>query len=113
MDTTPLRKVHYLERKMSIIKTVESGVLLFIKVTPKSSSTAFAGKEDGYFKIRLAAAPEKGKANQALLDFLSKNLKIKKAQLSITHGLQGRKKHILIYGVSACEVEKKLRVFGV
>ena len=63
---------------MSIIKTVENGVLLFVKVTPKSSSTAFAGKEEDYLKVRLATPPEKGKANQALLDFLSKNLKIKK-----------------------------------
>ncbi|MHC4759301.1 MAG: DUF167 domain-containing protein [Planctomycetota bacterium] len=34
----------------------------------------------------MAAAPEKGKANQALIDFLAKKLKIKKTNIKITSG---------------------------
>ena len=43
-----------------------------VKVIPKSSRTELAGQlPDGTWKIKVAAAPEKGKANKALCAFLA------------------------------------------
>ena len=42
--------------------------------------------DDGTWKIRLKAVPEKGKANQELIKYLSKLLGVSKNQISIISG---------------------------
>lgn len=60
---------------------------LRVKVTPKSPKTELTGKlDDGTLKIRIAAPPEKGKANKELIKFLSKHLQIEKDQITIVSG---------------------------
>jgi len=62
-------------------------MILKIKVTPSSRTTAIAGfMADGTIKIRIAAAPEKGKANKALIDFLASLLAIPKDKIEIVSG---------------------------
>lgn len=52
-----------------------------MKVVPKSSKTEFAGfLPDGTWKIRIAAAPEKGKANIALCEFLAEYLGVARSR---------------------------------
>ena len=49
-----------------------------VKVIPKSSKTELAGYlPDGTWKIKVAAAPEKGKANRALVEFLAEHLGVR------------------------------------
>ena len=91
-----------------MIKSISNGVLLFVKVVPKSSQTAFVEEEEGYLKIRLAAVPEKGKANKTLLIFLSKALNFPKSKLSIVYGEQGRKKHVFIEGIKEEDLKNAL-----
>lgn len=58
-----------------------------IKVIPKSRETAFVEKmDDDTYKIRVKAAPEKGKANDELIRFLSKTLNIRKDEILIISG---------------------------
>lgn len=58
-----------------------------IKVIPKSRVTEFIEKmDDETYKIRVKAAPEKGKANAELIRFLSKTLKIQKDDILIISG---------------------------
>lgn len=60
---------------------------LQVKVIPKSPKTEFVEKmADNTYKIRLKAAPEKGKANQELIAFLAKSLKLDKADIKIISG---------------------------
>ena len=64
---------------------------LRIKVIPKSSKTEVSeimtdSKGLETIKIRIKAAPEKGKANVELIKFLAKELKIRKDQISIISG---------------------------
>lgn len=73
--------------------------LLFVRAIPGVSQTKIAGtfvdeKGQEYLKIRVAAAPEDGKANDELINFLSKNLKIPKSQIEITRGEVARIKVI-------------------
>lgn len=61
---------------------------LFVKVVPRSKLSEFAETlSDGTLKIRLKAAPEKGRANQELLQFLSESLHIPKSKIQIISGL--------------------------
>ncbi len=66
-----------------------------LKVIPKSSKTELAGYlPDGTWKIKVAAAPEKGKANRALVEFLAERLKMPKSRIHITSGETSQLKRI-------------------
>jgi uncharacterized protein len=52
--------------------------------------------DEDTLKISLNAAPEKGKANKALVDFLSKEWGIAKSEIEITRGLLARIKQITV-----------------
>lgn len=68
---------------------------LRVKVIPKSSRTELAGYlPDGTWKIKVAAAPEKGKANQALIDFLAGHLGVAKSRIRIMSGETSPRKRI-------------------
>ncbi|MBU1018338.1 MAG: DUF167 domain-containing protein [Patescibacteria group bacterium] len=55
---------------------------LRIKVTPKSPKTELVDTlDDGTIKIRIAAPPEKGKANKELIKFLKKHYKTDKVTI--------------------------------
>jgi len=78
------------------IKFVEKdGRITFnVKVVPGSSKTVIAGFYDGMLKVRLAAAPEKGKANQALIGLLAEKFNIPKNSITILSGLTSKVKKI-------------------
>jgi uncharacterized protein (TIGR00251 family) len=66
-----------------------------IKVIPKSSKSELAGYlPDGTWKIKIAAAPEKGKANRALLDFLTQHLGVAKSRIHIVSGETSQLKRV-------------------
>lgn len=54
-----------------MLKQGKDGVELRVKVTPKSSKNAIVGWEEDLLKVRLRAIPEKGNANEALIELLS------------------------------------------
>ena len=70
---------------------------LAIKVIPGSSKTEFREvMADGTYKIAVAAVPEKGKANLALIRFLAKELGVLKTRFVIINGAGERLKLIKI-----------------
>jgi Uncharacterized conserved protein len=70
---------------------------LAVKVIPGSAKTEFREIMAGdTYKIAIAAAPEKGKANTELLKFLAKELKVLKSRLVIISGAGERTKLVKI-----------------
>lgn len=66
-----------------------------VKVTPKSSKTELTGYlPDGTWKVKVAAAPEKGKANRALCEFLAEKLGVAKSRVRIVAGEASHLKRI-------------------
>ena len=90
------------------IQQAGNAVIFSVKVVPRSSRTAIAGILNGMLKVKLAAAPEKGKANESLVEFLADTLNVKKNTVSITSGLTSPVKTIQIMGVSAESILQKL-----
>jgi uncharacterized protein (TIGR00251 family) len=64
---------------------------LKIKVFPKSSREKIV-EADGMIKAYVKAAPEKGKANKALIGLLAKKYGTKKSEIRILTGETGRNK---------------------
>ena len=66
------------------IQKIDGGIVFIAKIVPGSSGpTRFCGLLDGMVKVKVSAAPEKGKANKCLLKFLAKQLDVKKNAVSI------------------------------
>lgn len=71
--------------------------ILKIKVTPRAKKTEITETlEDGTLKIKLKAPPVDGKANIALINFLSEYFSVPKTKISITKGEKGRNKTVEI-----------------
>src|SRR5690349_1342383 len=64
-----------------------AAMILKVKVIPKSAKTEIVGKmSDGTVKIRVAAVPERGKANAELIGFLAKHYGVSREKISILTG---------------------------
>ena len=83
-------------------------MLLSVRVTPRAGRTALAGMRDGVLHVKLAAAPVEGAANAALIDLLSRQLRIPKRSLRIATGERSRTKTVEISGLTDEEVRTRL-----
>ncbi|MCX5637832.1 MAG: DUF167 domain-containing protein [Planctomycetota bacterium] len=92
------------------IQEVDDGVVFVAKIVPGSSRTAVCGLFDGMLKIKVSAAPERGKANQCLVEFLAKQLGVKKNAVSIVSGHTVRVKRLQISGISTAMLLRKLNL---
>jgi uncharacterized protein len=92
------------------IQQKDGAVIFSVKVVPRSSRTAIAGILNGMLKVKLAAAPEKGKANQALIEFLADLLGVKKNTIKITSGQTSPVKTVQIADVSVKSLLDKLNL---
>ena len=90
-----------------MLEISESGgaVLLPVKIVPGASRTKYLGEWQGRARIAVAAPQEKGKANQAVVEFLSGLLDINRRQITVITGLTSPLKTIRIEGVSASAVQ--------
>ncbi|ACX52152.1 protein of unknown function DUF167 [Ammonifex degensii KC4] len=68
---------------------------IHLRVTPRSSTLALEAGE-GFLRVRLTAPPVEGKANELLLEFLSRVLDIPARRLQLVKGLKGREKVVLV-----------------
>jgi uncharacterized protein len=75
-----------------------NGVLLRLKVVPGSSRDRIVGDLGGALKITVAAPPEKGKANKAVVHILAKALGLRDSQVEVTGGASTPNKTVLIRG---------------
>ena len=69
-----------------------ASIQIDIKVIPGSSKNEIAGIRDNRLCIRIAAAPEDGKANNSLREFLAKTLGCAKRDVVLTKGEKSRLK---------------------
>jgi uncharacterized protein (TIGR00251 family) len=91
------------------IQQLGDAVIFTVKVVPGSSKTEMVGLLNGKIKIRVSAAPEKGKANKVLVDFLAKKLGIKSKAVSIISGHKSTIKQVRISGVQAKSIKQMIK----
>ncbi|NLH16809.1 MAG: DUF167 domain-containing protein [Phycisphaerae bacterium] len=86
----------------------DSPALLTVKVVPGSSRTQVAGKLGDMIKIKIAAPPEKGKANECLIDFLSETLGCRRHDIQLVRGQSQPVKQLQIAGLSLETIRQRL-----
>ena len=91
---------------MTNLKIQQNGpnVVFAAKIVPGSSKTAVAGVLDGMLKIKVAAPPEKGRANKSIIEFLSKELGVRKNCIEIIAGQTSEVKQLQVSGISTDEL---------
>ncbi len=95
---------------MPFLSSYKDGrILLRVYVQPRASRNEFVGLYGDAVKLAISAAPVDGKANVAVVKFLASFLHVKKKDLEIKHGLQSRKKSVLIAGLSAERIRAQIQ----
>ncbi len=82
-------------------------LFITLRVQPKASRNAHKVK-DGVLKVWLTAPPVEGRANAALVEYLSKVLGVPKSSLSIVRGERGRDKVVAVEGISLEDAKERL-----
>lgn len=85
-----------MKSKSSYLSFRDGEIFLELLVTAKAGRNAIKGMHDARLRISVTAPPDKGKANKAIVDLMSKILSLPKNKLSIFQGLAHRKKTLLI-----------------
>lgn len=83
----------------------DSGIIIPIKVQPNASKERIVGEYNGQLKIAVTAAPEKGKANKAIIKLLSERLNIKVSSIKVISGETSREKKLFIEGLKASSLD--------
>lgn len=75
-------------------------IRLTLHIQPGAKKTEIAGEHGDALKIRLAAPPVDGKANQALLSYLAERFDVPQRQVVLKQGETSRRKVVEISGSS-------------
>ena len=84
------------------------GVILPVKANPGARENALRGVHDGQLKVSVTAAPEKGKANQAIVATLAQALSLKRSQIELIAGETSGEKRFLVRGCSLETLSQKI-----
>lgn len=71
-------------------------MIINVKVSPRSSKNELSPISDLVFKAKVTAVPEKGRANDAVIELISDHFKIPKSKIKVKAGLTSRDKLIEI-----------------
>lgn len=73
-------------------------LILTLHVQPGAKRTEVAGSHGDALKIRLAAPPVKGQANEALLSYLAEQFGVPKRDVALVSGGSSRRKKLRVDG---------------
>jgi uncharacterized protein len=79
-----------------------------ITVSPGAARTELVGRHGDGWRARVAAPPERGKANRALEELLADVLDVKRSRVAVVAGQTSRRKIVEVQGLEAPEVVRRL-----
>jgi uncharacterized protein (TIGR00251 family) len=86
------------------------GVRVAVQIQPNAKRTEVVGLLDDALKIKLAAQPIEGKANEALVKWLAGALGVSRSAVTLTHGQTNKKKLLEVMGVTVEDVGRLLNL---
>ena len=85
-----------------VIYSEKDGLLVFnVRVVPRASRNEILGEHDGTLRVRLAAPPVEGAANEALVRILAQAFNTPRDAISIVAGKSSKLKRVGVRGVSS------------
>ena len=96
---------------MIALEQRSDGVLLPVKAQAGARRNAIRGEQNGMLKVSVTQAPEKRKANQAIVEVLAKGLRLKRSQIELVSGETASQKKFLIRECPLAELRSLLAGF--
>jgi uncharacterized protein len=93
---------------MPAIWSGAGGVLIRVRVQPRSSREEVAGRMGDSIRVRITAPPVDGAANDALVRFLASRLLVPRSAIELKSGQTGRTKVVSVTGVTEQEAADRL-----
>ncbi|HEV3344139.1 MAG TPA: DUF167 family protein [Pirellulales bacterium] len=84
------------------------GVVLPVRAHAGARRNKLQTGEDGILRASVTQAPEKGKANKAIIELLSRELGLKKSQIELIAGETSQQKRFLLRDVCVEEIIRRL-----
>jgi len=81
---------------------------LRIRVSPGARTTELVGRQGEAWKVRVAAPPDRGRANHAVLNLLADRLRIGRDELTLVSGASGKDNVVELHGLTADEADRRL-----
>jgi len=91
----------------NIGKKGDWGIVIKVRVIPRSSRTEFAGASPDGFRLKVKAPPVEGAANDECIKFLARTFGVAKGAVRIKTGGKSRKK---IFEISGCTENEAIKV---
>ena len=84
-------------RQVVIKYSEKNGKLSFaVQVVPRASKSEIVGEHNGALRIRIAAPPVEGAANEELVRLMARTFKVSRSAVEITAGRRGKNKQVTI-----------------
>jgi uncharacterized protein len=85
---------------------------LRLRVVPGASRSSVVGRHGDAWKVRVAAPPERGAANEAVVRLLEDALSVPRGRITIVSGHVARDKIVELKGFGPAEIERRLAAAG-
>ena len=87
-------------------------IRLRLRVAPGASAPGVVGRHGDAWKVRVAAAPERGRANDAVVELLAATLDVPRSSVTLVSGGGSRDKIVELTGIAPEEIERRLATAG-
>ncbi len=88
--------------------TESQPIRLDLRVAPGGARAAVVGRHGDVWKVRVAAAPERGRANASVVALLASTLGLRAPDVRIVRGATSRNKTVELVGLTRAEAEMRL-----
>lgn len=88
-----------------MLKETKDGQVLQLRISPNASKNEIIKTTDG-IKVKITAQPIDGKANKALIEFLSKQFKVPKSYFEVLKGETSKDKTVLINNIDTAKINQ-------
>ena len=94
----------------AMITSTAQGVIINIRVIPRSSRPGVAGTRDNALLVRLRAPPLEGAANNELVEVLARAFAVPRRTIAIVAGERSRAKRVAVMGITADDVRHAMGI---
>jgi len=91
-----------------VVRAAPGGVVLSVRVKPRSSKSRVLGVREGLLEVAVAAPPVDGEANEELVRTLARYFDVARRSVTVEAGGASRLKRIRLEGVSLEQVQSRL-----
>jgi len=92
---------------IAVILTVE-GAVLPVRAKPGAKYEGLVDEFDGALRVAVTAAPEAGKANEAIIRVLAGSLNLRRSQIELISGATSKSKRFRVAGIGSAELLSRI-----